>query len=172
MHLLDPETDLYNAPLLDAGMRLAPGWRRLQGVVFRAGDGRFEGRKAADGVVAALADPDAVMVNRNAGSGTRLLIDGLVRGARPTGFWNQPRSHNAVAAAVAQGRADWGVAIASVADAYGLNFLPLTEEHYDFAYTAGAEDRPALAAFLALLNTSEAAAVLEALGFTPAGDAP
>ncbi|GJE76165.1 molybdopterin biosynthesis protein [Methylorubrum suomiense] len=172
MHLLDPETGLYNAPLLDAGMRLAPGWRRLQGVVFRAGDGRFEGRKAADGVAAALADPDAVMVNRNAGSGTRLLIDGLVGGARPTGFWNQPRSHNAVAAAVAQGRADWGVAIASVADAYGLNFLPLTEEHYDFAYAAGAEDRPALAAFLALLRTSEAAAVLEALGFTPAGDAP
>lgn len=172
MHLLDPETGLYNAPLLDAGMRLAPGWRRLQGVVFRAGDGRFEGRKAADGVAAALADPDAVMVNRNAGSGTRLLIDGLVGGARPTGFWNQPRSHNAVAAAVAQGRADWGVAIASVAEAYGLNFLPLTEEHYDFAYAAGAEDRPALAAFLALLRTSEAAAVLEALGFTPAGDAP
>ena len=172
MHLLDPETGLYNAPLLDAGMRLAPGWRRLQGVVFRAGDGRFEGRNAADGVAAALADPDAVMVNRNAGSGTRLLIDGLVGGARPTGFWNQPRSHNAVAAAVAQGRADWGVAIASVAEAYGLNFLPLTEEHYDFAYDAGTEDRPALAAFLALLRTSEAAAVLEVLGFTPAGDAP
>ena len=64
---------------------------------------------------AALADPDSVMVNRNAGSGTRLLVDGLIGAARPAGFWNQPRSHNAVAAAVAQGRADWGVAIASVA---------------------------------------------------------
>ena len=51
------------------------------------------------------------MVNRNTGAGTRLLIDQLLAGARPPGYWNQPRSHNAVAAAVAQGRADWGVAI-------------------------------------------------------------
>ena len=171
MHLLDPETGRYNAPLLDPGMRLAPGWRRLQGVVFRSGDGRFEGRSAGDGVAAALADAGAVMVNRNAGSGTRLLVDGLLKGARPSGFWNQPRSHNAVAAAVAQGRADWGVAIASVASAYGLGFLPLTEEHYDFAYAAGTEDRPALAAFLALLGAPETAGALTELGFTRAGEA-
>ncbi|WP_232630486.1 molybdopterin biosynthesis protein [Methylobacterium sp. Leaf118] len=171
MHLLDPETGRYNAPLLAPNMRLAPGWRRLQGVVFRPGDGRFEGRSAPEGVAAALADAGAVMVNRNAGSGTRLLVDGLLGGARPAGFWNQPRSHNAVAAAVAQGRADWGVAIASVAAPYGLGFLPLTEEHYDFAYTAGTEARPALAAFLALLGAPETAAALGELGFTPAGDA-
>ncbi|SFL94787.1 molybdopterin molybdochelatase [Methylorubrum salsuginis] len=171
MHLLDPETGRYNAPLLDDGMRLAPGWRRLQGVVFREGDGRFEGRSAEAGIAAALAEPDSVMVNRNAGSGTRLLVDGLLKGARPAGFWNQPRSHNAVAAAVAQGRADWGVAIASVAKAYGLGFRPLTEEHYDFAYAGGTEDRPALAAFLSLLGALETAAALEKLGFTPVGEA-
>ena len=171
MHLLDPETGRYNAPLLDAGMRLAPGWRRLQGVVFRKGDERFEGLTVKHAVAAALADADAVMVNRNAGSGTRLLVDGLLKGARPAGFWNQPRSHNAVAAAVAQGRADWGVAIASVAVAYGLGFLPLTEEHYDFAYAGGTEERPALAAFLALLDAPETAAALTELGFTRAGDA-
>jgi hypothetical protein len=43
----------------------------------------------------------------------------------------QARSHNAVAAAVAQGRADWGVAIAPVARDYGLGFLPLIEEHVE-----------------------------------------
>ena len=138
-------------------MSLAPGWRRLQGVVFRRGDARFEARNAADAVAAALADPDAVMVNRNAGSGTRLLVDGLLDGARPAGFWNQPRSHNAVAAAVSQGRADWGVAIASVADAYGLGFRPLTEEAYDLAYRADAREMPALAAFLSLLGEPHSA---------------
>jgi len=169
MHLLDPETGRYNAPFLEPGMTLALGWRRLQGVVFRAGDPRFEGRSAADAVNAALADPDAVMVNRNAGSGTRLLVDGLIGAARPAGFWNQPRSHNAVAAAVAQGRADWGVAIASVATAYGLGFLPLAQEHYDFAYREADREKPALAAFLALLGTRAADAALNELGFEPGG---
>ena len=171
MHLYDPASGRYNAPFLDSGMALIPGWRRLQGVVFRAGDARFAGREAEGAVAAALADPEAVMVNRNAGSGTRLLVDGLLNGARPAGFWNQPRSHNAVAAAVAQGRADWGVAIASVAEAYGLGFLPLTEEHYDLACREGAERNPALAAFLDLLGTPEAGAALRDLGFVPAARA-
>ena len=170
MHLLDPETGRYNAPFLEPGMALAPGWRRLQGVVFRAGDPRFDGRSAEDAVRAALADPDSVMVNRNVGSGTRLLVDGLIGAARPPGFWNQPRSHNAVAAAVAQGRADWGVAIASVAESYGLGFLPLAQEHYDFAYRTADRERPALAAFLALLGTAEADAALERLGFELGAD--
>ena len=169
MHLLDPEPGRYNAPFLEPGMVLAPGWRRLQGVVFREGDARFEGRSAADAVSAARADPDSVMVNRNAGSGTRLLVDGLIGAARPPGFWNQPRSHNAVAAAVAQGRADWGVAIASVARAYGLGFLPLAQEHYDFAYREAEREKPALAAFLALLGTDPAEAALTELGFEPGG---
>ncbi|WP_461656194.1 molybdopterin biosynthesis protein [Methylorubrum aminovorans] len=169
LHLLDPETGRYNTPFLEPGMALAPGWRRLQGVVFREVDARFEGRSAADAVSAALADPDSVMVNRNAGSGTRLLVDGLIGAARPPGFWNQPRSHNAVAAAVAQARADWGVAIASVARAYGLGFLPLAQEHYDFAYRAADRDKPALAAFLALLGTAAAEAALTELGFETGG---
>ena len=63
---------------------------------------------ASGALETALADPPALMVNRNAGSGTRVLIDGLLRGARPPGYANQPRSHNAVAAAIAQRRADWG----------------------------------------------------------------
>ena len=168
MHLLDAETGRYNAPFLDADMALAEGWRRLQGVVFREGDPRFADRDAEAAVRALLGDAGAVMVNRNAGSGTRLLVDRLLDGARPAGFWNQPRSHNAVAAAVAQGRADWGVAIASVARAYGLGFLPLTQEHYDFAYAKARRDEPALAAFLRLLAEPESAAALSELGFTPA----
>ncbi|GEP12188.1 molybdopterin biosynthesis protein [Methylobacterium gnaphalii] len=168
MHLFDPQTGLYNSPFLDEGMSLVSGWRRLQGIVFRPDDPRFVGREAATAVAAVLSDPDAVMVNRNAGSGTRLLVDGLLEGARPAGFWNQPRSHNAVAAAVSQGRADWGVAIASVADAYGLGFIPLTEEYYDLAYRGDAREGSALAALIALLDETSTAEALRELGFVPA----
>ncbi|MGU3360072.1 molybdopterin biosynthesis protein [Methylobacterium sp. M6A4_1b] len=168
MHLLDAETGVYNRPFLSPGMVLAEGWGRLQGVVFRPGHPLFEGRSAEEAVAAALAEPETVLVNRNTGSGTRVLVDGLLKGARPPGFWNQPRSHNAVAAAVAQGRADWGVAIATVARAYSLGFLPLADERYDFAYRAAHSHRPALAAFLACLHEPETRTLLSEAGFSPA----
>ena len=171
IHLLDPKTGTYNAPFLTPGLTLVKGWRRMQGVVFRKGDGRFEGRRAEEAVQAALADPECLMVNRNQGAGTRILLDGLLNGARPDGYSNQPRSHNAVAAAVAQGRADWGLAIEPAASAYGLGFLPLAEEHYDFALVEERRTRPAAAAFLALLRDPEVHDVLRSLGFTPAGAA-
>jgi putative molybdopterin biosynthesis protein len=169
IHLLDPKTGAYNAPFLSPGLDLVEGWRRMQGVVFRPGDARFAGRSATEAVAAALADPACVMVNRNPGAGTRILIDGLLEGRRPDGYWNQPRSHNAVAAAVAQERADWGVAIEPAAKAYGLGFLPLAAEHYDFAVVAERRSRPAVAAFLERLGDPEVREVLRSLGFTPAG---
>jgi putative molybdopterin biosynthesis protein len=167
IHLLDPKTGEYNRPLLPAGVALILGWRRLQGIVFRRGDRRFEGRNTEAAVAAALADPTCLMVNRNAGSGTRVLIDGLLKGARPPGFLNQPKSHNAVAAAVAQGRADWGVAIATVARDSGLGFIPLAEEHYDFAVPEARLDRPAVRAFREVLSDPATRAALTALGFSP-----
>jgi putative molybdopterin biosynthesis protein len=167
IHLLDPASGRYNAPFLTPGLELVPGYRRLQGVLFRPDDRRFAGcADAAAAVAAARADPGCLMVNRNAGSGTRILIDGLLAGARPPGWWVQPKSHNAVAAAVAQGRADWGVAIDTVARLYGLGFLPLTEEHYDFVLPAGRRDRPAVRRFLEILADPEARAALRALGFS------
>ncbi len=93
---------------------------------------RFEGRTAEQALAAARADPACLMVNRNAGAGTRVLIDRLLAGARPPGYANQPRSHNAVAAAIAQNRADWGVAIEPVARLYGLAFLPVAPEALRF----------------------------------------
>ncbi|WP_375410030.1 molybdopterin biosynthesis protein [uncultured Methylobacterium sp.] len=170
LHLLDPQTETYNAPFLRPGFVLAPGWRRLQGVVFRRGDARFAGLDAAAAIDNLRTDSDVVMVNRNTGSGTRMLVDRLLAGSRPPGFWNQPRSHNAVAAAVAQGRADWGIAIATVAEIYGLDFLPLTEEHYDFAYAETNRSRPALAAFLTVLAEPDIRAALTALGMVPGGN--
>jgi putative molybdopterin biosynthesis protein len=164
VHLVDPETGIYNAHLLRPGLALVKGWQRLQGVVYRTGDARFENRSAQDAVKAALADPACIMVNRNAGAGTRVLIDKLLAGARPPGYSNQPRSHNAVAAAVAQGRADWGVAIEPVAKLYGLAFLPLAPEEYDFLLVEKRRERPAVQAFLAALCDEATRARIRAVG--------
>jgi putative molybdopterin biosynthesis protein len=167
IHLFDDETETYNTPYLVDGLELVPGWRRMQGIVFRKDDARFAGLDAQQAVRVALADPACIMVNRNQGAGTRILIDRLLAGARPDGYWNQPRSHNAVAAAVAQHRADWGMTIAPVAAASGLGFIPLAEEHYDFALVTARKQRPAVQAFLDALASEEARAALVKAGFRP-----
>jgi putative molybdopterin biosynthesis protein len=166
IHLLDPATDTYNRPFLDDDLLLLPGYGRLQGVVYRPDDGRFAGRSVADAVAAALADPDCVLVNRNRGSGTRVLIDRLLGNDKPPGYLTEARSHNAVVAAVAQGRADWGVAIETMAKAAGLGFLPLQQEQYDFVVPRRRWDRPAVAVFRRLLGELETRRALAEMGFT------
>jgi molybdopterin molybdotransferase/putative molybdopterin biosynthesis protein len=168
IHLFDETSETYNTPFLSEGLELVPGWRRMQGIVFRRGDVRFEGMSSQAAVRAALADPTCIMVNRNQGAGTRILIDRLLGGARPDGYWNQPRSHNAVAAAIAQARADWGMTIAPVAHAANLGFIPLAEEHYDFALVTARKPRPAVQAFLDALTSDEIRAALKRAGFTKA----
>jgi putative molybdopterin biosynthesis protein len=140
----------------------------MQGVLFRLGDRRFEGRDAREAVAAVTTDTDALMVSRNPDAGTRVLIDNLLKGKRPPGYANQPKSHNAVAAAIAQGRADWGVAIEPVAKLYGLGFLPLAPEHYDFLVVDKRRDRPAVQAFLAALRDEATRGRIAALGMQPA----
>jgi len=167
VHLVDPATGIYNNHLLTPDLALIPGWRRMQGLVFRPGDARFEGRSVEAALQAALADPAGLMVNRNAGSGTRVLIDNLLRGAKPAGYANQPRSHNAVAAAIAQHRADWGVAISPVARLYGLGFLPVAPEHYDFLVVEARRQRAAVQAFIEVLRDEATRGRIRALGMEP-----
>jgi putative molybdopterin biosynthesis protein len=168
VHLIDPESGEYNVHLATDGLRLVRGWQRMQGILFRPGDKRFEGRSAQDALKTALTDKAALMVNRNAGAGTRVLIDKLLGGARPPGYANQPKSHNAVAASVAQGRADWGLAIEPVAKLYGLGFLPVSPEHYDFLVVESRADRPAVQAFLTVLRDPATRERIGALGMKPA----
>jgi putative molybdopterin biosynthesis protein len=168
VHLVDPASGVYNAHLLRPGLALVKGWQRMQGFVHRGDDARFAGHSAIDAIKAALADPRCLMVNRNAGAGTRVLIDRLLEGARPAGYSNQPRSHNAVAAAVAQRRADWGIAIESVARLYGLAFIPIAPEDYDFLLVESRRERPAVAAFVAALRDENVREKICALGMHPA----
>ena len=169
VHLIDPESGQYNKHLATQGLSLVPGWRRMQGLVFRPGDARFEGRSASEALKIILADPSALMINRNAGAGTRVLTDKLLGGARPAGYANQPKSHNAVAAAIAQGRADWGLAIEPVAKLYGLGFLPVSPEHYDFLVVDNRREHPGVRVFLAALRDDRVRARIRALGMEPDG---
>ncbi len=168
VHLIDPVSGEYNVHLATPGLRLVRGWQRMQGILFRPGDKRCEGRSAQEALKTVLADSAALMVNRNAGAGTRVLIDKLLAGSKPPGYANQPKSHNAVAAAIAQRRADWGLAIEPVAKLYGLGFLPVAPEHYDFLLVEARAERPAVRAFLAALNEPATRERIAALGMRPA----
>jgi len=165
IHLMDPRTREYNAHLLTPYLSLVTGYGRMQGIVYRRGDARFSGKGPEEAVAAALQDPDCVMVNRNPGSGTRVIVDALLGEGRPPGYAVQTKSHNAVAAAVKQGRADWGVAINTVAEQYGLDFTPLQPEKYDFVIPKARFARPVVRAFRDLLADPSVRRQLQGLGF-------
>ena len=167
VHLLDPTTGEYNRPFLTRQLELIPGYGRLQGIVFRKGDARFEGRTPDEAIKTAIADPSCVMVNRNQGSGTRALIDRLLNGVKPHGYAVQPRTHNAVAAAVVQQRADWGMTLDTIARTAGLGFIPVQNEQYDFVAPKVRAEREAVKAFRALLDSEATRDALTRLGMTP-----
>lgn len=165
IHLLDPKSDRYNTPFLSKDVELIVGYRRRQGIVYRRGDQRFEGRTLEQLLPALCHDPECVMVNRNQGSGTRILIDQWLMGEQPIGYAVQSRSHNAVAASVVQGRSDWGVAIQTVAEQNNLGFIFLRDEQYDFAVRKTKRSK-SVTAFCELLNSEETQEKLAALGLS------
>ena len=160
IHLLDPVTDVYNRPFLTPTVQLLPGYTRRQGICFRPGDTRF----TSTNLEVALADPSCVLVNRNRGSGTRVLIDRLLNGAKPPGFLTEAKSHTAVATAIAQGRADWGVAIEPAAKQCGLGFIPLREEHFDFVVPVNRWNRTVVQQVVQLLTEDTTREELQRLG--------
>jgi putative molybdopterin biosynthesis protein len=167
IHLLDAKTNEYNRPFLVPELELVPGYGRLQGIVFRPGDKRFEGRAVQDAIAAVVDDPACMMVNRNKGSGTRALIDRLLGGAKPHGYAVQPRNHNAVAAAVAQGRGDWGMTLDTIARSANLGFLPVQAEQFDFIVPRLRSNRPGVVAFKSLLRNASTREALIRLGMKP-----
>ena len=149
-------------------LELVPGYRRLQGIVFRRGDARFAGRRPPQAALAAaLADPDCLMVNRNAGSGTRILIDRLLggrasrraTGRRPNPTTRSPRPSPRAAPTGAWRSRPWPAA-------YGLGFLPLQPEHYDFLVPTARRDRPPVVRFIELLADPAVRSGLADMGFS------
>ena len=108
-------------------------------------------------------------VNRQKGAGTRILLDYLLEkeGMTPDdiyGYTREEYTHTAVAAAVADGGADAGMGIYSAAKTYGLDFVPLWDEEYDFLVRDSALETPEVQRFLAVLKSDEFAARLTEMG--------
>lgn len=166
IHLFDESTEEYNRAFVPPNATLISGYQRTQGILFRHGDDRFQGKSVAAALANALVDTACRMVNRNRGSGTRVLIDQLLGENRPQGYSVDARSHHAVAAAIAQGRADWGMAIRPVAEMSNLGFIPHRPEQFDFLIPTDRMQRPPVVAFLELLDSPALAERLKQLGFT------
>jgi len=153
IHLYDPATGSYNKSFINSRLQLIQGYRRKQGLVFRKNDKRFKGDNGTEIINRIKDDVDCLMINRNQGSGTRILIDQLLCGSKPRGYMVQTSNHHAVVAAIQQKRADWGVSIQSVVDK-NLSFLPLVDECYDFVVIRG-KSSPAIQAFIDLLKDQQ-----------------
>jgi len=148
---------------------LIKGWQRCTVFVYRTDDVRFAEKSSADAIAAALADPRCLMVNRNAGAGTRVLIDKLVE--RRTASWLQQPSRARTTRSPPQwpqGRADWGIAISTVARLYGLGFLPIAPEDYDFLLSKAAATARRCRRSLAALRDETVREKIRALGMRPA----
>lgn len=172
VHLCDPATGAYNLPYVTSSVELIRGYSRRQCMVYRSGDPRFEGRSLEQALRSAVSDSNCQMINRNPGSGTRILIDEILGRVLPPerrvdlpGYRMQTRSHNAVAAAIAQCRADWGVTIESVARQYGLGVIPIRDEQYDFLIPRERLESPAVQCLVELLETVAIQDRLQELGF-------
>ncbi|MGD8367529.1 MAG: molybdopterin biosynthesis protein [Desulfobacterales bacterium] len=134
-HLLDEESGTYNVTYIrrylpGIGVRLVNLVLRDQGLIVAPGN-----PKAIRGI-GDLARPDVTFINRQAGSGTRILLDYRLRqlGIDPAairGYETDEYTHMAVAVAVLGGAADAGLGIHAAARALGLDFIPVVTEQYD-----------------------------------------
>ena len=134
-HLLDPETDSYNIPYIK---RLLPDLPLMVvNLVFRE-QGLIIAKNNPNGItgIEDLTRKDIRFINRQGGSGTRILLDNRLSrlGISPgeiTGYENDEFTHMSVAVAVLSGAADAGLGIYAAAKALDLDFIPVVTEEYD-----------------------------------------
>jgi molybdate transport repressor ModE-like protein len=125
--------------------------------------------------LADLARPEVRFVNRQAGSGTRMLLEMMLAADGPplesiNGYNSAEFTHSAVAAYIASGMADAGIGMRAAAAQFKLDFLPLVREDYYFALRLDAVDEPAMRQLLALMRDPSYHALVAALpGYDPAG---
>lgn len=128
--------------------------RRQQGLMIAAGN-PLNIKDLKD-----LSNGNLDFINRQRGSGTRLLFDQLLSGqqissASINGYQQEEFTHMAVAAMIASGAADCGFGIAAVADKFALDFLPICEEHYCLAIPTNRLQTMSVQALIAILKASQ-----------------
>jgi molybdate-binding protein/DNA-binding XRE family transcriptional regulator len=135
MHLFDPVSGESNVPFLRRSLK-GSGYDVVtfatweEGFLVRPGNPKSI-RTAAD-----LAEPTVTLINREEGSGARLLLDQRLRasGVEPShvqGYDRTAATHFEVARAIVQNQADTGIGIRSAAQHFELDFVPLQAARYD-----------------------------------------
>ena len=168
VHLLDERDGSYNTTFIkryfpNGGVRLVECVGRTQGLMLPAGNPR--GIRSLED----LTREGLRYVNRQKGSGTRILIDYLCKthGLDPAKIYGYDReefTHTSVAAQIAAGTADAGMGIYSAAQLYNLDFLPICMEQYDLLIPDAAFDTPMVQRLLNVLQSDAFRMRLEALG--------
>ncbi len=158
-HMLDEKDGSYNISYIkrylpDVPVRLVHLVMRDQGLIVPPGN-----PKNIQGIED-LVRRDVRLINRQGGSGTRILLDyRLARlGLDPDrieGYASEEFTHMAVAAAVLSGAADVGLGIYAAAKALGLDFIPVVTEQYDLVIPAAFYEGPAVQYLLAVINSTE-----------------
>lgn len=167
-HLLDPETGEYNIPYLcryldGVRVRLVHLAHRQQGFILPS-----DNPKGIKGL-SDLLRGDVRFVNRQRGSGTRVLLDYLLEQegidpARINGYGDEEFTHLGVAVAVKSGRADVGLGVYGAATALGLDFVPVEKERYDLIIPHHHFDDPKVQAVIEVLRSEGFRAQIERLG--------
>ena len=167
-HLLDTETGKYNVSFVKkyfpkGGVKLVRCVGRQQGLMVAAGN-PLGIEKFAD-----IAKENLRYVNRQKGSGTRILTDFLCKQDKIDtdtiyGYDREELTHNSVAVQIASGSADAGMGIYSAARLYGLDFIPICVEEYDLLIPDKCWDTPQVQQMLAALKSREFQEKLLAMG--------
>ncbi|MDD5099620.1 MAG: helix-turn-helix transcriptional regulator [Syntrophales bacterium] len=155
-HLLDPESGEYNIPYLE---RVVPGIKAVVVNLFHRELGFVTARGNPMGIARFedLARQGVRFVNRQAGSGTRLLLDhhlgkaGIPAG-RISGYDQEVYTHIEVALAVLAGEADTGIATAAVSTLLGLDFVSVTRERFDMICDQSTFFQKGIQALMQVLN--------------------
>ncbi len=168
VHLLNEKDGSYNTAFIEkyfpkGGVRLVECVGRTQGLMVTKGN-PLQIRGIAD-----LTKPGLRYVNRQKGSGTRILIDYLckkesVNPRKIYGYDREEFTHTSVAAQIASGSADAGMGIYSAAQLYDLDFIPICMEQYDLLIPDHAWDSPMVQELLETLKSEEFRRRLEKLG--------
>lgn len=169
-HLFDGDTKTYNIPYIRK-LLVSKSFIVLKFIQRKAGLYVAKGNPQNINDWKDLKETSITMVNREAGSGARALLDEQlrihhIRKDEVTGYENEAISHLAVASAVASGRADVGIGIKRVAQMTEIDFVPLITESYDLVILKTEENNRLIADVQAILKDNRFKEELESLNYT------
>jgi len=178
IHLLDEKSMKYNIPILEElklkDAVLVKGYIRMQGLIIS---------KRNEKNIVKFEDilrSDVKFINRNKGSGTRILLDYMLRElarrrgvdveelkSKIKGYDIEAKTHSSIASAIKLSKADVGIGIKTMAIKYDLGFIPLMEEEYDFVIRKKSLNKSVIKEFIKILKSDMFMKILKSLDMKP-----